>query len=257
MDHRASGRPGPRAGRERDSRGAAGVSAHRAGAAWVRVRAGLPSAGQRHTPGPLGIEAAFSASLGQPLPETADQLRSRLPDAAARRLGLTAVTTDLRVTDLHEVPRTGTKARPVARSMRLTPRSTAAATTATARSSLPVTGAGSARGPVGDPADVAPGVPGAAGLTTVPGSRPVKPDEVLPTCTRTARRPRRQGVRRLRPGTREKQRACAAAADAPLSSAAVMCPRPRRTDSPACGPVPAAPGGGAEPTGLLRKVSPS
>ncbi|MET9845642.1 hypothetical protein [Streptomyces ossamyceticus] len=125
-------------------------------------------------PGPLRIEAAFSASLGEPLPETADQLRIRLLDAAARRLGLATVTADLRVTDVHEVPQAGTKARTVARSMRLRPQSTAAATTAAARSSLPVTGAGSSRGPVGDLADVATGVPGVAGLTTVLGSRPVK-----------------------------------------------------------------------------------
>jgi hypothetical protein len=125
-------------------------------------------------PGPLRIEAAFSASLGQPLPETADQLRSRLLDAAARRLGLTTVTADLRVTDLHEVPPTGTKARPVAGSVGRTPHSTAAATTATVGSSLPVTGAGSPPGPVGGLADVATGVPGVAGLTTVLGSRPVK-----------------------------------------------------------------------------------
>ena len=126
-------------------------------------------------PGPLRIEAAFSASLGEPLPETADQLRSRLLDAAARRLGLATVAADLRVTDLHEVPQTATETRTVARSMTLTPQSTAAARTAAARSSLP--GAGSPRGPVGDLADVATGVPGVAALTTVLGSRPVKMED--------------------------------------------------------------------------------
>ncbi|MFE9022226.1 hypothetical protein ACFYNL_27190 [Streptomyces sp. NPDC007808] len=128
-------------------------------------------------PGPLRIEAAFSASLGEPLPETADQLRSRLLDAATRRLGLATVTADLRVTDVHEVPQTGAKAWTVARSMTPTPQSTAAATTAAALSSLPVTGAGSRRGPVGDLADVATRVPGVGGLTAVLGSRPVKMED--------------------------------------------------------------------------------
>ena len=128
-------------------------------------------------PGPLRIEAAFSASLGEPLPETADQLRSRLLDAAARRLGLATVAADLRVTDLHEVPQTGPEARTAAGSMTRTPQSTAAARTAAARSSLPVTGAGSPRRPVGDLADVAAGVPGVAGLTTVLGSRPVRMED--------------------------------------------------------------------------------
>ncbi|MGW1953994.1 hypothetical protein ACWCPI_14745 [Streptomyces sp. NPDC001920] len=127
-------------------------------------------------PGPLRIEAAFSASLGEPLPETADQLRSRLLDTAARRLGLATVAADLRVTDLHEAPQTATETRTVVRSMTLTPQSTAAARTAAARSSLPVTGAGSPRRP-GDLADVATGVPGVAGLTTVLGSRPVKMED--------------------------------------------------------------------------------
>jgi hypothetical protein len=126
-------------------------------------------------PGPLRIEAAFSASLGQPLPETADELRSRLLDAADRRLGLTTVTADLRVTDLHEDPQTGAKARTITSPMTPTPHSTAAA--AAARSSLPVTEAGSPRGPAGHLADVATGVPGVAGLTTVLGSRPVRTED--------------------------------------------------------------------------------
>ncbi len=40
-----------------------------------------------------------------------------------------------------------------------------------------MTGAGSPRKPVGDLADVATGVPGVAGLTTVLGSRPVKMED--------------------------------------------------------------------------------
>ncbi|MFF1273969.1 hypothetical protein ACFVZC_11265 [Streptomyces marokkonensis] len=126
-------------------------------------------------PGPLRIEAAFSASLGQPLPETADQLRSTLLDAAARRLGLVTVTADLRVTDLHEVPQTGMRSRTAARSMTPAPQATPAA--AAARGSLPVAGAGSLREPVRDLADAATGVAGVAGLTTVLGSRPVRMED--------------------------------------------------------------------------------
>jgi hypothetical protein len=114
-------------------------------------------------PGPLRIEAAFSASLGQPLPETADQLRSTLLDAAARRLGLATVTADLRVTDLHEIPQTGTEPRTVAKPMTPAPG--------------PVAEAGSPRGHVGDLAAVATSVPGVAGLTTVLGARPVKVED--------------------------------------------------------------------------------
>ncbi|MGF0175734.1 hypothetical protein ACQF36_36225 [Streptomyces sp. Marseille-Q5077] len=119
-------------------------------------------------PGPLRIEAAFTASLGQPLPETADQLRSALLNAAAERLGLAAVTADLRVTDLHEGPETGAKSRTATRAVRSEPEAAAA------QSSSPVTGTGSMQGPAGEFADVATAVPGVARLTTVLGSRPVK-----------------------------------------------------------------------------------
>ncbi|MFI7499183.1 hypothetical protein ACIBVL_11850 [Streptomyces sp. NPDC049687] len=113
-------------------------------------------------PGPLRIEAAFTAPLGQLLPETAQQLRSALLDAAAERLGLAVVTADLRVTDLDEGPETGV--RPVPE-------------TAAARSSPPVTGTGSMRGSAGELAVVATAVPGVARLTAVLGSRPVKVED--------------------------------------------------------------------------------
>ncbi|MHA5054647.1 hypothetical protein [Streptomyces sp. SD15] len=126
-------------------------------------------------PGPLRIEAAFTASLGQPLPETADQLRSTLLNAAAERLGLATMTADLRVMDLHEGPETGpetgVKSRTASRATRPTPEAAAA------RSSPPVTGTGSMRGAVGELADVATGVPGVARLTAVLGSRPVKVED--------------------------------------------------------------------------------
>ncbi|MDX3628788.1 hypothetical protein PV728_00385 [Streptomyces europaeiscabiei] len=126
-------------------------------------------------PGPLRIEAAFTAPLGQPLPETADQLRSTLLHTAAERLGLATVTADLRVTDLHEGPETGAKSRTAARPMR--PASEAAAASAAARSSPPATGAGSMQGLVGELADVAAGVPGVARLTAALGSRPVRMED--------------------------------------------------------------------------------
>ncbi|WP_406727058.1 hypothetical protein WJ438_23915 [Streptomyces sp. GD-15H] len=122
-------------------------------------------------PGPLRIEAAFTAPLGQPLPHTADQLRSALLNAAAERLGLATVTADLRVMDLRKGPETGVKSPTGARATRPAPE------TAAARSSLPVTGTGSMRKPVGELADVATGVPGVARLTAVLGSRPVKVED--------------------------------------------------------------------------------
>ncbi|WP_327342886.1 hypothetical protein [Streptomyces europaeiscabiei] len=122
-------------------------------------------------PGPLRIEAAFTAPLGQPLPETADRLRSTLLHAATERLGLATVTADLRVTDLHEGPETGVKSRTTARPMRSEPEA------AVARSSPLVTGAGSTQGLAGELADVATGVPGVARLTAVLGSRPVRTED--------------------------------------------------------------------------------
>jgi hypothetical protein len=122
-------------------------------------------------PGPLRIEAACTAPLGQPLPETTDQLRSALLNAAAERLGLATVTADLRVTDLHDGPETGVKSRAAARAMRPAPE------TAATRSSPTVTGTESMRGPVRELANVAAGVPGVARLTAVLGSRPVKMED--------------------------------------------------------------------------------
>ncbi|MFJ4201796.1 hypothetical protein ACIP2Y_19475 [Streptomyces sviceus] len=122
-------------------------------------------------PGPLTVEAAFTASLVRPLPETADELRSALLGAAAEQLGLATVTADLRVTDLLEVPEADMTSPTAATAMRPTPE--AAAT----RSSPPVTGPGSMRGLAGELADVTTGVPGVARLTAVLGSRPVRVED--------------------------------------------------------------------------------
>jgi hypothetical protein len=51
-------------------------------------------------PGPLRIEADFSATARRPLPATADALRSALLAAASERLGLVVAEVDLRVTEL-------------------------------------------------------------------------------------------------------------------------------------------------------------
>ncbi|MFD6277445.1 hypothetical protein ACFWFI_18015 [Streptomyces sp. NPDC060209] len=53
-------------------------------------------------PGPLRIEAGFSATARRPLHATADALRAALLTAAAQRLGLVVDEVDLRVTELLE-----------------------------------------------------------------------------------------------------------------------------------------------------------
>ncbi|MFE0518692.1 hypothetical protein [Streptomyces sp. NPDC058954] len=130
-------------------------------------------------PGPLTIEAAFTASLVRPLPETADALRSALLGAATERLGLTTVSADMRVTDLREATEAGVpfpeagvpSGTTAATAVRPTPEAVAT------RNSPPVTGAESLRGLAGELADVAAGVPGVARLTAVLGSRPVRVED--------------------------------------------------------------------------------
>ena len=122
-------------------------------------------------PGPLRIEAAFTASPGQPLPHSAELLRSVLLKAAAERLSLATVTADLRVTDLHESPETVVRSQTSTRAVKPAPEPAAA------QSLPPVSGTGSMWPPVGELADVATAVPGVARLTAVPGSRPVKVED--------------------------------------------------------------------------------
>ncbi|MGW2830557.1 hypothetical protein [Streptomyces sp. NPDC001286] len=144
-------------------------------------------------PGPLIIEAAFTASLVRPLPETAEALRSALLGAATERLGLATVSADMRVTDLREVPEAGVPVTeagvpvpeagvPVPEAG--VPSGTTAATAvrptpeaAATRNSPPVTGTESMRGLAGELAAVAAGVPGVARLTAVLGSRPVRVED--------------------------------------------------------------------------------
>ncbi|MEU6947504.1 hypothetical protein ABZ957_20065 [Streptomyces sp. NPDC046316] len=110
-------------------------------------------------PGPLRIEAAFTASVTRPVHQAAEQLRTTLLDVAAERLGLTVVAVDLRVTGLNEGPET--------------PPSKAPPT----RSSAPSTGTKPLRGLIGELADVASAVPGVARLTAPLGGRPVKVEQ--------------------------------------------------------------------------------
>ncbi|MEU3146019.1 MULTISPECIES: hypothetical protein [unclassified Streptomyces] len=51
-------------------------------------------------PGPLRVTARFAATAAQPLPATADRLRTALARAAAERIGLVVTEVDLRVTGL-------------------------------------------------------------------------------------------------------------------------------------------------------------
>jgi hypothetical protein len=119
-------------------------------------------------PGPLRMEAAFTASLRQPVPHTAEQLRSALLNAATERLGLAVVTTDLRVTDLHEGPETAVRSQTARRTMKPQPEAAAV------RNSPPATGTGPTPGPTGKLANVAAAVPGVDRLTDVLGSRPIR-----------------------------------------------------------------------------------
>jgi hypothetical protein len=122
-------------------------------------------------PGPLRIEAAFTASVGQPLHQAAEQLRSALLNVAAERLGLATVAVDLRVTDLHEGTETTVRSRTAEKAT--TPPSEAAP----ARSPAPATGTKPLRGLIGELAGVASAVPGVARLTAGLGGRPVRVEQ--------------------------------------------------------------------------------
>lgn len=122
-------------------------------------------------PGPLMIEASFTASMGQPLPQAAEQVRSTLLSVASERLGLATVAVDLRVTDLLEGPEPGVRSRTAKRAAIPPPEAAAA------EGSPPTTGTGPMRGPTGKLAEVAAAVPGVARLTPVLGSRPVKVEQ--------------------------------------------------------------------------------
>ncbi|MFJ8661193.1 hypothetical protein [Streptomyces sp. NPDC093795] len=119
-------------------------------------------------PGPLRIEAALTGSVTLPVPQAAEQLRTTLLKAADEELGLSTVTVDLRVTDLHEGTETDGGSQTAENVM--TPPSREAPT----RSSAPATGTEPLRGPIGELADVASAVPGVARLTAPLGGHPVR-----------------------------------------------------------------------------------
>ncbi|MGW7466660.1 hypothetical protein ACWGJT_18600 [Streptomyces xantholiticus] len=124
-------------------------------------------------PGPLRIEAAFTASVAQPLHQAAEQVRSTLLNEAAERLGLTTVAVDLCVTDLHEGTGTQTAVRSRTAQKATTPPSKAAPV----RSSATATGAEPLRGSIGELAGVASAVPGVARLTAALGGRPIRMEQ--------------------------------------------------------------------------------
>ncbi|MGY0066514.1 nucleopolyhedrovirus P10 family protein [Streptomyces sp. QTS137] len=64
-------------------------------------------------PGPLRVTARFAATAVEPLPATADRLRTALSRAAAERIGLVVTEVDLRVTELLDAE-AGTAAGPAA-----------------------------------------------------------------------------------------------------------------------------------------------
>jgi hypothetical protein len=119
-------------------------------------------------PGPLRIEAAFTGSVTLPVPQAAEQLRTTLLKAADEELGLSTVTVDLRVTDLHEGPEAD--GGPQIAENVMTPPSQEAPT----RSSASATETEPLRGPTGELADVAAAVQGVARLTAPLGGHPVR-----------------------------------------------------------------------------------
>ncbi|WP_055598686.1 hypothetical protein [Streptomyces aureus] len=119
-------------------------------------------------PGPLGIEAAFTGSVTTPVPQAAEQLRTALLTAADEELGLSAVTADLRVTDLHEGPEADGGLQSVENVV------PPPSQEAPPRSSPRATAAEPLRGPIGELADVASAVPGVARLTAPLGGHPVR-----------------------------------------------------------------------------------
>ncbi|WP_327686167.1 hypothetical protein [Streptomyces sp. NBC_00467] len=121
-------------------------------------------------PGPLRIEAAFTASVARPLRQAADQLRSTLLDVAAERLGLITVAIDLRVTDLHEGAETANGSRTAEKTTR-SPSERAPARYSASTGTQPL------RGPTGELDGVVSAVPGVARLTAALGGRPVSMEQ--------------------------------------------------------------------------------
>lgn len=100
----APGAPGEGPGRETGAGPATGPGERYGEALRDEPREGRtqgpPAPPSALPPGPLRIEAEFTATADQPLPTSAALLRAALMEAASRRLGLDVAEVDLRVTGL-------------------------------------------------------------------------------------------------------------------------------------------------------------
>ncbi|WP_330456340.1 hypothetical protein OIB37_05250 [Streptomyces sp. NBC_00820] len=141
----------------------------------VRVRLANPEAAAEPSvpapwsalpPGPLRIEADFSARSLQPLPDSAEQLRQALLIAAHERLGLVTASIDLHVTDLLDDRAPAAEVTPQHPSP-VAGAGTGASQVAAPDPVQPSPGQGSVRGPAALLANVAAAVPGVTRLATV------------------------------------------------------------------------------------------
>ncbi len=117
-------------------------------------------------PGPLQIEADFSAPARQPLPQVAEHLRQTLLAAAAERLGLVVVEVDLHVTDLLQASEQQPTAAEASESAA---GETSAPHLTVTKPGHPSPGPVPVRDPAEELATVAMAVPGVAHLATGPG----------------------------------------------------------------------------------------
>ncbi|MEU2360000.1 hypothetical protein ACFU90_03965 [Streptomyces noursei] len=117
-------------------------------------------------PGPLRIEAEFSAPARQRLPQVAEHLRQTLLAAAAERLGLVVVEVDLHVTDLLQASEQQPTAAEASESAA---GETSAPHLAVTEPGHPSPGPVPVRDPAAELAAVAMAVPGVAHLATGPG----------------------------------------------------------------------------------------
>ncbi|MFF1651230.1 hypothetical protein [Streptomyces sp. NPDC058240] len=157
------------------SRAASGVSGIRPGTLRIRLAApeaapepSIPAPWTALPPGPLRIEAEFSAPARQPLPQIAEQLRQTLLSAAVERLGLVVAEVDLHVTDLLEVPASAQQPT-AAEASESAAGETSASHVVVAKPGHPSPGPVPVRDPAAELATVALSVPGVTRLAPVPG----------------------------------------------------------------------------------------
>lgn len=157
------------------SRAASGVSGILPGT--LRIRLADPEAAPEPTvaapwtalpPGPLRIEAEFSAPARQRLPQVAEHLRQTLLAVAAERLGLVVAEVDLHVTDLLEVPASAQQPT-AAEASESAVREASASHVAVTKPGHPSPGPVPVRDPAAELATVAMAVPGVTRLAPAPG----------------------------------------------------------------------------------------